>query len=174
MKSFPVAFNLCFALLLMGDVLFGQHADTQPQWYEQLPDCPCKDPDYNGIQLNDGWAKDRGDLNKYHKGAASSYRSYPPVITEAGKSCQQCCYDANGDLITSGSGAGTPDKVSTCSGENEKGEMTLRWVGLAGHYFKDVKPWQRYMKADSAGWQVYNRYWIPNTGKACKENTVSP
>ncbi|MBD0284205.1 MAG: hypothetical protein ICV79_02140, partial [Flavisolibacter sp.] len=29
----------------------------QKDWYKQLPDCPCSNPDGNGVQLGDGWAK---------------------------------------------------------------------------------------------------------------------
>lgn len=147
-------------------ISYGQ--EVQPPWYTALPDCPCIDPDYEGVVLDDGWAKDKGDISKYHKGAVSSYRSYPPVKTNEGKSSQQCCYDENGKLITDKQGAGTPDKVSTCRGEDKSGQMLIRWSGVIGHYIKDVKPWNRYMKADSInGWQEYNKLWTPNEGKDC-------
>lgn len=133
----------------------------------QLPDCPCKAPDYNGLSLNDGWAKDKGNLKKYHMGAYTSYRSYPAVKTKWGLSCQQCCYDSNGNLIKSGRGAGTPDKISACRGENDKGFMKVRLGGLIGHYFKDVKPWKKYMRSDNSGWARYNQQWPPNPGKNC-------
>lgn len=142
-------------------------------WQTKLPDCPCMAPDKEETVLNDGWAKDKGDINKYHKGASSSYRSYPPVKTEFGKSGQQCCYDENGRLITSGSGAGTPDKISTCRGENKKGTMKLRLAGIAGHIKKDVKPWNKLIKENSNGWATYNKEWVPNNGKNCTKNEIT-
>lgn len=142
--------------------------ETQRDWYTSLPDCPCIDPDFNGVVLNDGWAKDKGDLSKYHKGATTSYRSYPPIQTAEGKSSQQCCYDKNHNLIKNGRAAGTPDKVSTCRGEDTNGEMLIRWSGLIGHFIKDVQPWNKYMKLDSInGWKEYNKLWKPNEGKNC-------
>ncbi len=135
-------------------------------WYNQLPACPCMNPDLNGVKLNDGWAQDKADLNKYHKGAKASFRSYPSVATSQGHSCQQCCYDSAGRLITEGSGAGTPDKVSTCRGEDANGKMKVKYFSLLGHYFKDVRPWEQYGGEDS-GWKKYNLLWVPNKGKAC-------
>jgi len=130
-------------------------------WYESLPSCPCNDPDRDSVRLNDGWAKDKGNFKKYHPGAESSYRSYPAVRTTEGLSGQQCCYDAGGKLITSGPAAGTPDKVSTCRGENGEGNMKTRLLGLWGHYFKDVRPWIR------LGWLAYNEEWKPDQGQDC-------
>lgn len=149
--------------------LTSSNQEFQDVWYVNLPDCPCVDPDINGVDLNDGWAKDKGDISKYHKGATTSYRSYPPLKTAEGKSGQQCCYDENGNLIKSGQGAGTPDKVSTCRGEDKNGKMLIRWASLIGHYTKDVIPWNKYMKADSVnGWKEYNKLWKPNEGTNCK------
>jgi len=139
-------------------------------WYASLPLCPCRNPDFDSVKYHDGWAKDKANLNKYHRGAVASYRSYPPVKTEEGWSCQQCCYDYYGNLITSGRAAGTPDKVSACSGENKNGVMTFRFFGLIGHYIKDVRPWIRLMKVDSSGWQQYNALWLPDRGNGCPLN----
>jgi hypothetical protein len=147
-----------------------QQADTTV-WYAKLPTCPCRNPDLEGIKLNDGWAKDKGNLSKYHKGATASYRSYPFIKTSAGNSCQQCCYDVNGNLITAGRAVGTPDKTSACSSEDKNGVMKVRFFGLIGHYFRDVRPWQKLMKKDSSGWQSYNISWLPSQGK-CPVNII--
>lgn len=136
-------------------------------WHDKLPACPCENPDKNGVQINDGWAKDKGDINKYHKGATECFRSYPPVQTNEGDSGQQCCYDANGNLITAGSGAGTPDKESTCNGEDGQGTMSVRLQGILGHYKKDVKPWEELGGADS-GWVKYNLLWKPDNRNKCR------
>lgn len=170
---------LCLLIALSGFAVSAQSPSSDPaspsdpasssdtSWLHQLPDCPCRNPDYNSVQLNDGWAKDKANLKKYHHGAAASYRSYPKVKTKWGYSAQQCCYDSSGALIKSGRGAGTPDKISACGGENRKGIMKARFFGLIGHYFKDVRPWKKLMRKDPDGWQVYNRQWIPNPGRNC-------
>ncbi|WP_428661981.1 hypothetical protein [Runella sp.] len=135
-------------------------------WYEDLPDCPCKNPDFYEVKLNDGWAKDKGDIKKYHKGATECFRSYPFTKTSIGNSGQQCCFDIQGNLIKSGAGAGTPDKVSTCNGEDKNGQMKLRLLGIYGHYFKDVTPWNKAGNAEDA-WKSYNTQWVPNQGLNC-------
>jgi hypothetical protein len=168
------ASQLFIFLLLCTAAATAQKADSTTLWYNKLPACPCRSPDYAGVVLHDGWARDKADLNKYHKGAFSSYRSYPAIKTSEGYSCQQCCYDRNGDLITSGRAAGTPDKISACRGENSKGIMTIRPFGLIGHYFRDVHPWLKDMRADTTGWKKYNAAWLPNAGNGCKLNTPTP
>jgi hypothetical protein len=167
-----IAAALLLAILVVD--IYAQQRDTARTWYSMLPACPCRNPDLNGVKLNDGWAKDKANLKKYHRGAAASYRSYPPVRTPLGYSCQQCCYDRNGDLITSGRGAGTPDKKSACKGEDKNGVMTFRFFGLIGHYWADVRPWERLMRKDSVnGWAVYNASWVPDNSGNCKINVVS-
>ena len=141
-------------------------------WYNMLPHCPCENPDKQGVQLNDGWAKDQGDIAKYHSGSTECFRSYPIVETSEGYSCQQCCYDSSGMLITDGSGAGTPDKESTCAGENSSGIMTMRLAGILVHYTKDVLPWNE-MGGQDSGWKKYNKLWVPDNGIGCKQNINS-
>ncbi len=136
-------------------------------WFHDLPACPCENPDRVAVQLDDGWAQDLGEIETYHPGAEMCFRSYPPVRTQAGWSAQQCCYDAEGYLIQAGVGAGTPDQVSTCLGEDQEGQMEFRWWALGGHYFKDVRPWQK--EGGPAGWQSYQRYWPPDHGCSCNE-----
>lgn len=166
-----LTFCTCVAFLF---ILSGPHSiynESEYGWTESLPPCPCENPDFNGVKLNDGWAKDMGNIEKYHKGSTACYRSYPYVRTNVGKSCQQCCYDANGKLITEGSGAGTPDKVSTCSGEKTDGSMRVKSSGLWGHYFKDVRPWSK-LGGEECGWKEYNKLWVPNKGNNCESNKV--
>lgn len=141
------------------------------KWYELLPDCPCESPDKHNVILNDGWAKDAGDINYYHSGANLCIRSYPPTTTIHGKSGQQCCYDLNNKLITSGTGAGTPDMVSTCDGEDNKGEMATRILGLIGHWKKDVLPWEK-AGGKTNGWVKYNQTHPPNNDNECITNIV--
>lgn len=136
---------------------------SQDEWHEKLPHCPCENPDLKQIALNDGWAQDVGNIKKYHSGATTCFRSYPPVKTSEGMSGQQCCYDSLGNLIKCGSGAGTPDRASTCLGEDSMGIMTLNKNGVFAHLYKDVLPWHK------KGWREYNKIWVPNKGQDCKE-----
>lgn len=148
--------------------LFQNGPATEP-WHHRLLNCPCRNPDLNQVNIGDGWAKDKGDIAIYHKGATECIRSYPAVKTKEGRSGQQCCFDENGNLITAGAGAGTPDKVSTCGGEDSKGIMTIQILTVVGHYYKDVRPWKR-MDAQNAAWKKYNTLWVPNNGNGCKQN----
>lgn len=159
--------KIIFALFIFGLVVIisngSQDEKNDDEWYKSLPVCPCTNPDMSGVKINDGWAKDKGNISKYHKGATECFRSYPYVKTSTGNSCQQCCYDDGGLLIKVGSGAGTPDKVSTCAGEDTEGIMTSRFLALISHYYKDVKPWEKAGSPNDA-WKTYNKYWVPNQG----------
>lgn len=163
-------FRWLLSSLLIGLMTSVVSSTQEPGWSTSLPDCPCRNPDEQGITMNDGWARDKGDIGYYHPGAQICFRSYPYTLTSAGKSCQQCCYNAKGLLIKKGSGAGTPDKVSTCAGEDKWGDMITRYAGLAGHYWKDVRPWKQAGAPENA-WKRYNVYWIPNPGKNCPSPT---
>ncbi|MCI4667901.1 MAG: hypothetical protein MRZ79_07045 [Bacteroidia bacterium] len=137
-------------------------------WHELLPDCPCTNPDFKGLTRNDGWAKDKGNLAKHHPGAVECFRSYPQTQTTAGYSGQQCCYDAEGKLIKTGPGAGTPDKVSPCYQENKKGNMKYRLKDVRKHYLLDVKPWNKMLKeSPDSAWVIYHKGWPPNPGQNC-------
>lgn len=170
-------FNHSIMVILSFLVLSCQSPETinigVSTWFDQLPACPCENPDRKGVKTHDGWATDEGNINKFHKGATICFRSYPPIRTNEGMSSQQCCYDEKGRLITNGSGAGTPDKESTCDNEDAKGFMTLRLSGVIGHYNKDVKPWEAFGGVDS-GWVNYNLFWIPNNRNKCSGNFVAP
>lgn len=158
-----------FLLLLISCCGFIWSTAQIPQkgsWAEKLPSCPCQSPDLDTVQLDDGWARDLGDINKYHAGASVCFRSYPLVNTSEGKSGQQCCYDAEGNLIKSGSGAGTPDRAGTCVGEDDAGAMETSYGQLARHFLKDVLPWIHQGGKDNA-WKTYNKKWPPNQGQNC-------
>jgi RHS repeat-associated protein len=124
-------------------------------WTYSLPDCPCKIPADFSNPNPDIW-EDPGTgglIHHYHEGAAVCMRSKG----QSGKSCQQCCYDDSGQLITHGPGAGTPDLF--CSG------------GLR-HLDFDVFPWD-----DCAKGGLLPLYWDvrpPNQGNACSCNFLPP
>ncbi len=130
-------------------------------WTAGLPACPCRQPEAGAS--NDGWALDRASSLRQHHGAAACIRSYPPVLTEAGRSGQQCCYDSTGVLVTSGSAAGTPDRATSCRGERADGRMKVRLLGFVAHVTKDVKPWARRYRS----WRAYQEGWTPDNANAC-------
>lgn len=95
-------------------------ADHQPDpgWLDDLPDCPCElQFDNDGDPINpdpDVWRNLGSGSQTYHPGSAWCMRSVcTGVENEPG---QQCCYDADGQLITAGEGGGTPDIVAPCGG----------------------------------------------------------
>jgi hypothetical protein len=110
-------------------------------WLGALPDCPCREP-----TGSPDWSESNRFIGCFHPGANSCYRQ------DHGAHAQQCCYDASGALITSGTAAGTPDWASS-SGSN--------------HQSIDVWTWR------ILGWQRYNQYWVPNNDLRCDENPVS-
>jgi len=59
-----------------------------------------------GESPGEGWWRVLGPLLGYHPGAAACFRKN----AKKGKAGQQCCYSADGKLITHGPGSGTPDK----------------------------------------------------------------
>jgi RHS repeat-associated protein len=89
----------------------GPYDPDGPNWWSKLPHCPCT------ILLNeDGCpliAFDGEDwtapTRTRHWGGTWEIRSMPQDKYGPG---QQCVYDAKGNLINDGPGAGTPDKVS--------------------------------------------------------------
>lgn len=174
-----------FFLLIIIGVFFLSCNSTKPirseeRWYTLLPVCPCKNPDHDSIRTNDGWAREkrrdemswlkkivmgRKDFTHFHSGAAASFRSYPSVLTFIdGKkyhSGQQCTYDEKGNLIKSGPGAGTPDKVSPARGEKRNGTLRVNILRVYNHSRLDAKPWKE------MGWEPYNKLWPPDQGLNC-------
>ncbi len=118
-----------------------------PNWLPALPACPCTTP---------GTAPWVGDsdpaLGAYQPGAETSFVSpangpVPGLIPQ-----QQCTY-RGGSLITAGAGAGTPNLWS---------------VGSAEHRTGDLRP------LEVLGWAIYQRYWPPNNGNGCGQQSVTP
>jgi RHS repeat-associated protein len=127
-------------------------------WKNVLPDCPCTEQEAkrSGEYKQEGFG-----LSFFHPGAASSYRSQPREYRQGGrlitKPGQQCTYDPKGNLITSGSGAGTPDFSSPADGIGSE--------GFNKHQLIDV--WRTWAVL---GWHEYSQTWRPNQGKNCKKN----
>lgn len=145
---------------------------VSPNWYEYLPCCPNTiremESKYGGIYEEDG----RGAklvANCFHKGAATCYRSdpyvyssrYSPSVKTETKTTryhgQQCCYDRKGDLITNGTGAGTPDFFAPLAGnvDVDEAEDSETWNE---HILFDVLPFMRLTTS------AYHQTWKPNAG----------
>ena len=121
-------------------------------WLNKLPDCPRKIQKIGGKWISPRpkkWTKPKKASQRYHKCAEMCMRS------KGGKGMagQQCCYDKKGKLITKGSGAGTPDKVSP--GKS--------WYG---HLMADVLIFESCIKYLGNSWvNEYHRVRPPNTGE---------
>lgn len=120
-----------------------------PGWRNVLPNCPCT---VDRARKSSEFQEDRWfvtfalNWGGYHPGAADSFRTKKGYQSKAGTSHgQQCIYDGKGRLITDGPAAGTPDFWSP-------------ETNYDNHQKFDVKPFKM------LGWEVYNRYWVPNDG----------
>jgi outer membrane protein OmpA-like peptidoglycan-associated protein len=132
--------------LAIGQLLQEQY----PGWMDVLPDCPCTDAQATASPLFTGR---ESASQTYHPGAATCHRSASSYSSIAGTAHgQQCCYDAAGNLLTHGPGAGTPDFWAP-SGTN-----VLR------HYSVDVQTF------NALSWSLYTLYWRPNAGPGCPRN----
>ena len=82
------------------------------EWLDRLPNCPCTQSQIDADEL---FSRSDHFIHTYHPGADHCYRSAGQDETFAdgstGKTAQQCCY-VGGKLITSGFGAGTPDRAA--------------------------------------------------------------
>ncbi|MEW6571680.1 MAG: RHS repeat-associated core domain-containing protein, partial [Nitrospirota bacterium] len=158
---------------------------TEPDpktWADLLPPCPCKIKRENIILDYYSWGIDLAIwaepswhpfLYKFHHGASYELRSYPPPIDPDEKNPpiidkrgQQCCYDFNGDLITWGHGAGTPDRVSPLykpSKNDESGDS---------HWDADVQPWFDCINGygEEEGLKKYHEKRPPNNALGCTKN----
>ena len=131
--------------------------ENYPDWKDKLPDCPCTQEEIDKSDLFD--RNDYG-LETHHPGADSGYRSSEPVEIKSSvdpklpelEAGQQCTYK-QGNLITHGEGAGTPDAYSPSKVTN-----------VLKHYQADVFPSQNMSTKE------YHKEWTPNNGNNCPEN----
>jgi len=123
---------------------------VSPATFDGLPDCPCKfDEDLK--DEGDGTWSANFNSNWFHPGASKEMR-WTPLNGGPG---QQCTYDAEGNLITGGLAAGTPDKHSPSS-------------NILGHTAHDVAPLFAY------SCKQYFSVFPPNNGKKCGANIITP
>lgn len=127
--------------------------DTRyPNWLNVLPPCPCT---FAEASASSDWMHSIAHdltLPWFHPGAKKQVRSargYPSI--PGSSHGQQCCYDSNGNLITEGAGAGTPDLWSPITNSRE-------------HQDYDVAAFNQ------LGWRIYDLYWRPNNGMGCRPN----
>ncbi|MEM7595208.1 MAG: hypothetical protein AAF383_27550 [Cyanobacteria bacterium P01_A01_bin.83] len=133
--------------------------ENYPDWKDKLPDCPCTQEEIDKSDLFD-----RNDtfLETHHPGADSGYRSSEPVEIKSSvnpklpelEAGQQCTYK-QGNLITHGEGAGTPDAYSPSFSDP---------INSFNHYQTDVFPSQNMSTKE------YHKEWTPNNGNNCPEN----
>ncbi len=127
-------------------------------WVNDLPDCPCK--------LDMSGEKPKSPSKEFSEPSTiKSQVLHPGAKWEIrSNDGQQCCYDEDGNLLTSGPGAGTADKVSP-------GFFNLK---SPLHFKADVLPFliAYYLDGNSHGKHVdqYIDVRPPNAGKGCPTN----
>ncbi|MEM9679447.1 MAG: hypothetical protein AAF901_03910 [Bacteroidota bacterium] len=137
--------------------------EPKPKFYEGLPDCPCNyDATIDGKTTSEPKGKwvDYGAADqRFHFGASYEIRWEPD---ESG-SGQQCTYDENKNLITSGIAAGTPDKSAP------SGVFNIS-IDTWNHYREDVLKWI------SVPCNEYLEKWPPNQGdeNSCVTSAPNP
>lgn len=135
-------------------------------WYSKLPTCPCTYDDAKDLLLSVCSGGEWFDCGKsdllidYHYGATYEVRWVPEDADAPG---QQCTYDANKLLITSGIAAGSPDLDSPdiCGfGDIVDGKGFFD----GGHWLLDVKTWGELLGVPC---HQYLNEWPANTGNNC-------
>ena len=144
--------------------------------HENMPACPCNVNDVIDDEPDWGYTAYSGVfgtgsigivnysnhlVRKYHRGALGGCaRSAPVDVGNPNRSAQQCCYgeindsENSGQLITAGTGAGTPD-IDAADSFNPLRD---------GHMASDVYPWEY------CGAKIYNQIRKPNNGNNCPTN----
>ncbi|MEO1259841.1 MAG: VWA domain-containing protein [Bacteroidota bacterium] len=150
------------------------------EWYERLPNCPCTYQEAQELadsECDSGVWQDCGEANQaFHYGAAYEVRWLPDVANSSG---QQCTYNLDGYLITSGIAAGSPDTIAPATSQsldilkcgNALGNIIASFDYLcqisSSHCEKDVIPWR-----NIPCWK-YLEDWPANTSDCNTNNTVS-
>lgn len=142
------------------------HHDPQfKAWFNGLPSCPCHISPaalYNNNTVYDLQQKKRfnwkvihaksGKLNIFKPDAAYCIQQQLSMSASS-PSAQQCCYDKNFQLITRGSGAGTPHLVAP-------------EIDYSLHSEVDLKPFI----LCQGDWTRYQAVRSPNNGYNCTDN----
>ncbi|MBV6440690.1 MAG: hypothetical protein DYG98_12510 [Haliscomenobacteraceae bacterium CHB4] len=152
---------------------FSEIVGSTSEWYSRLPACPCTYEEVKKMGKTDcpeGEWKICGDASlRFHYGATYEVR-WTPV--SSGKAGQQCTYDSNGKLITSGIAAGSPDMVSpgTCGPFEWLSNLLVNHLcDQSDHCIEDVKPWLKGNEKSIPCWQ-YLAQWPSNNLNSCDQN----
>ena len=123
-------------------------------WTTTLKKCPCK----LEKRCVDDWTSPKPPIGGYHVDAANCIRSNE----SAGRHANQCCYDADGDLILVGSGQGSSDW--------NRGDFYGYLIG--DHSSQDMHP-ANLAKFLDGGWGCYSEAYLqvrPQVGtEECKK-----
>jgi RHS repeat-associated protein len=145
-------------------------------WLKGLPNCPCslKSCDGGGYVSPDDskWELVRAPKQEHHPGAKYDLRSKESNEAGAG---QQCTFDENGNLITEGIGAGTPDRKHWWPGwAGGYLGIAANWVRDGGHIGHDVTPFEFAAMIDArqggGNRERYLEVRPPNNGNNCPRN----
>lgn len=151
---------------------FSEKVGTTAPWYEKLPSCPCTYEEAKALTEDNCWGgvwSDCGDANQdFHYGAHKEVRWYSE--NEKFLPGQQCTYDKNGQLITAGIAAGSPDLVSPRGCGNYIPDFVINilteYACYTEHCIKDVKPWET-----KSCWEYLQKW--PADNSCSRNNPVS-
>lgn len=121
--------------------IMNELATNDPKWTSYLPCCP----DRIDEALSHDWEISNDYLDCFHLNAANCIRQKRVAEDGAG---QQCCYHISGELLTDGTGAGTPDYYGPSD----------NWIVDLDHLEYDVAPWTQLSLNE------YHSVWKPNQG----------
>ncbi|MEM7656108.1 MAG: hypothetical protein AAF399_08270 [Bacteroidota bacterium] len=155
----------------------GQSPAPIEEWYDRLPDCPCTYEEITDGERTEspaGYWSDCEDASQaFHYGATHEVRWIPDAEDGAG---QQCTYDADGRLITSGIAAGSPDLYSpgSCGFIDwvDEGAANSPLCFASAHCVADVRPWL-YGNNSTVPCIVYLRGWPANRDLCWSNNPVN-
>jgi len=145
------------------------------QWFNRLPDCPCEmESRIHDTREGCGkWQVCPEASEAFHFGAAFELRWVPDEENLPG---QQCTYDINKKLITSGIAAGSPDLASPggCGyGDLINSAGVFLFCNFSDHCEMDVEPWKSGNSSSIPCWQ-YLRDWPANQGSSCSTSSNNP
>ena len=130
------------------DAFSPREGTSQRTFYSALPNCPCNVAEARQLLgpttcPAGEWQNCEGASQAFHYGAADEVRWTP---AEDGAPGQQCTYDEEGDLITGGIAAGSPDKVAPQQSCDQPEWLVNLGAdiacGLSDHCQEDVVPWE--------------------------------
>ena len=155
---------------------------SEPQWKDNLDDCPCTLDEARRLSSGDSPMFVESSLmflaaeQDYHPGASHLFRSHASRVRaftlksgETIRPGQQCAYNARGELITNGPGAGTPDAYSSQHRPSWLTSLNLHlfWdTAPFGTLTNDLEPgWE-----NQDGWRKYHEVWTPNPGRSVDQD----